>query len=58
MGCCHSHNVLCGGTFIKNIVERVEVVAMGETTKEKVGSEHNRILLLSIPQEIRMDPNR
>lgn len=53
MGSCHSHNFLCGGMFIRNIVEIVENVAMRDTTQGKFGSEKNRILVHSMPQILR-----
>jgi hypothetical protein len=45
MGSCHSHNFLCGGMFIRNIVEIVENVAMRDNK--------NRILVHSMQQILR-----
>jgi len=58
IGNFHSHNVLCGVIFTTNIAEKVEDMAMRNTTKGKVGSEHDKILVQSLPQVLRMVPNR
>jgi hypothetical protein len=45
MGGCHSYNGLCGGIFAGNVTENMEDVTIRETTKGKVDSEENAILV-------------